>query len=276
MAKVYDAHAYLGNNPIWKQYGLPVPFDGPAWVEYMDGSGIDATLVAPPGNGAKEDFKPDLWRIADVVKKYPDRFFGFARVKPRRGKKALDELKMWVEEHGFKAVKMNTLDDNYLLSDRKLVDPVVETATNLGIPVYFHTGQDSWEQCLPDMVADIAADYPENTFIIGHMGFGGVNGWPGASEQLVPAMMRAKNTVTESAGVFNNKYIQDVVDAVGADRVLMGSNGPYQPPELARVLIDKHMHKLTRGQKDAILGGNLARVLGLSKTGSTGPARRAR
>ncbi len=276
MTKVYDAHAYLGNNPVWKQHGLPVPFDGPAWVEYMDKSGIDATLVAPPGNGAKEDFKPDLRRIADAVKSYPDRFFGFARVKPRRGQKALDELKMWVEEHGFKAVKLNTLDDNYLLSDRKLLDPVVESATRLGIPVYAHTGQESWEQCLPDMLADIAVDYPENTFIIGHMGFGGINGWPGASEQLVSAMMRAKNTVTESAGVFNNKYIQDVVDAVGADRVLMGSNGPYQPPELARVLFDRHMHRLTRGQKDAILGGNLARVLRLGRPGPAKPARKAR
>ena len=26
MAKIYDAHAYLGNNPIWGQLGLPVPF----------------------------------------------------------------------------------------------------------------------------------------------------------------------------------------------------------------------------------------------------------
>jgi hypothetical protein len=263
MAKVYDAHAYLGNQPIWKLHGLPVPLEGAAWVEMMDKAGIDATLVAPPGNGAPEDFKPDLERIAKALKDYPDRFFGFARVKPRRGKKALDELRMWVEEHGFKAVKMNTLDDNYLLTDRHLIDPVVETAAKLGIAVYFHTGQESWEQCTPDMVTDIAVDYPEVNFIIGHMAFGGINGWPGAPEQLVPAMQRARNTVTETAGVFNNRYIQDVVDAVGAERVLMGSNGPYQPPELIKVLIEKHMPKLTRAQKDAILGGNLARVLRL-------------
>lgn len=272
MPKIYDAHAYLGNNPLWKLHGLPVPLEGAGWVELMDKAGIDATLVAPPGVGAREDFKPDLWRIARALKDYPDRFFGFARVKPRRGKKALDELKMWVEEHGFKAVKMNTLDDNYLLSDRRLLDPVVETAAKLGIAVYFHTGQESWEQCLPDMAADIAVDYPEVNFILGHLAFGGVNGWPGATEQLVPALRRAKNAWTETAGVFNLKYIQDVVDAVGADRVLMGSNGPYQPPELIKVLIDRHMQRLTRSQKDAILGGNLARLLKVADADIEGAA----
>ncbi|MBI4305036.1 MAG: amidohydrolase family protein, partial [Chloroflexi bacterium] len=139
MAKVYDAHAYLGNNPQWAQMGLPVPLEAGAWVSMMDGAGIDGTLVAPPGVGAREDFKPDLERIAKGVKKYPDRLFGFCRIKPRRGQKAIDDLRYWVETHGFRAVKMNTLDDDYTLRDRKLLDPVIDAATKLGIAVYFHT-----------------------------------------------------------------------------------------------------------------------------------------
>jgi predicted TIM-barrel fold metal-dependent hydrolase len=89
-------------------------------------------------------------------------------------------------------------------------------------------------------------------------------------------MQRAPNTVTETAGVFNNRYIQDVIDAIGADRVLMGSNGPYQPPELIKVLIDRHMPKLTRSQKDAVLGGNLARVLRVDKPAARKPSTRKR
>ena len=264
---IYDGHAYLGDNPAWAEMGLPVPLDGDAWVEMMDRSGIDGALVAPPGVGAPQDFKPDLERIADAVKRYPDRLFGFCRVKPRRGRAALDEMRYWVEEHGFKALKMNTLDDDYTLTDRRLLDPVIETAGDLGIPVFFHTGQESFESCTPNMVANLAVDFPDITFIIGHMGFGGINGYPGAPEQLVAAMKRAPNTVTESAGVFNCKFIQDTVDAVGADRVLMGSNGPYSPIELPRIMFQKHMNRLSDCEKEAITGGNLLRILKLGERG---------
>ena len=62
---IYDAHCYLGNNPLWAQTGLPVPLEGPAWVEMMDRAGVDGALVAPPGVGASEDFKPDLVIFSD-------------------------------------------------------------------------------------------------------------------------------------------------------------------------------------------------------------------
>ena len=74
----YDTHAYLGNNPLWTLSGLPVPLEGDAWVEMQDGAGIDGALVAPPGIGVAEDFKPDMDRIARAIKKYPARLFGFA------------------------------------------------------------------------------------------------------------------------------------------------------------------------------------------------------
>ena len=229
----------------------------------LDTAGIDGALVAPPGVGAGEDFKPDMDQIAEGVRRFPDRLFGFCRVKPRSGQGAVDELKKRVQEHGFRALKMNTLDDNYRLDDRALLDPVFETAAELGIVVFFHTGDTHHETCTPEMVANIAVDYPETTFIIGHMGFGGVNGFPGDIEQLVPSMEHAPNTVTETAGVFKCEYIQDVIDQVGADRVLMGSNGPNSPIELPKVMFAKHMNKLTDDEKSLVLGGNFARIFGL-------------
>ena len=258
---IYDAHGYLGTNPRWAQTGLPVPFQGSAWVEMMDRAGIDGALVAPPGVGSPEDFKPDLERIARAIREFPDRLFGWVRVKPRKGQQALDTLRRFVEEHDFKCLKMNTGDDDYRLDDRKLIDPVVATADGLGIPVFFHTGDTNAETCTPDMVADIAADFPDTTFIIGHMAFGGVNGYPGSTDQLVPAMKRAPNTVTETAGVLKCSYIQDVVDEIGADRVLMGSNGPNIPIDLPLVMIRDYMGLLSDEQKNAIMGENFLRVL---------------
>lgn len=250
---IYDAHAYLGNNKSWSVFGLPVLFDGDAWVREMDRSGIDGALVAPPGVGAGEDFKPDMDRIADAVKRYPGRFYGFCRLKPRRGKAALEELKRR-HGQGFKAVKFNTLDDNYALSDRSLLDPILETADGLGgITMYFHTGDRHGATCQPAMVGNMAADFPDMTFMIGHCGY------PGWTDQIVPALLRCPNAVCETAGVFNPYIVQGIIDATSADRVLMGSNGPNSPVEIARLFVQNHLGKLTQEEKAKVAGGNFER-----------------
>ena len=260
---IYDSHAYLGNNPIWSDIGLNLPFDGDEWIKLLDKVRIDGVLTAPPGIGAEEDFIPDMDIISEAVKRYPDRIFGFARINPRKGAMAINELRKRVEDQGFKALKMNTLDGNYTLGDKRLLYPVIETAANLKIPVFFHTGDYSFPTCTPSMVSSIAKDFSQVNFIIGHMGFGGVNGFPGSTEELIPCMKSSQNLFTETAGVFKAEFIQDVVDSIGADRVLLGSNGPYSPNELPKIMIEKHMNKLTDAEKSLILGGNFLRVFNI-------------
>ncbi|MSQ34884.1 MAG: hypothetical protein EXR57_03580 [Dehalococcoidia bacterium] len=267
MSKIYDAHAYLGNNKGWGAFGLPVPFDGPHWVKYLDYCGFDGVLVAPPGVGAGEDFKPDMDRIADAMKRYPGRFYGFCRLKPRRGKAALEELKRR-HGQGFKAVKFNTLDDNYTLADRSLLDPVLETADKLGgMTMYFHTGDRHGATCQPSMVGNMAADFPDMTFMIGHCGY------PGWTDQIVPTLLRNPNTVCETAGVFNPFIVQGIIDATSADRVLLGSNGPNSPIEIARLFVQKYLGKLTPAEKAKVAGGNFERwILKIKPAASKRPA----
>ena len=214
-------------------------------------------MVAPPGVGAGQDFKPDMDRIAQGMRDYPDRLFGFCRVKPRRGQIAIDELRMRAEEQGFPAVKMNTLDDDYRLDDRRLLDPVIRAASDLGLVMFFHTGDTHGETCQPSMVADFAMDFPNTTFIIGHCGY------IGFQDQTVPSLKRAPNTVAETAGVLNPALIQGIVDEAGADRVLIGSNGPNTPIELPALMVNKYMNKLSSEEKSLITGGNFERILGL-------------
>ncbi len=254
---IYDAHGYLGHNPQFATYGVPLFLGPDEWLRIMDDCGMQGALVAPPGVGAPDDFKTDLEIIAQAVKSHPDRFFGYARVKPQRGQAALDELRYWIEERGLHAVKMNPLDGDYRLDDRSLVDPVMEVVSELGIPVLFHTGDTHGESCTPEMVADIAIDFPDTTFIIGHLGY------PEQDHLLVSAMQRAPNTVTESASMFRRVVIQETLDAVGAERILMGTNGPYSPIEMGPMMFRDYMDSIDEEQTAAILGGNLMRVLGL-------------
>jgi predicted TIM-barrel fold metal-dependent hydrolase len=182
-------------------------------------------------------------------------------VRPKSGKTAVTTLRKAVEEQGFKALMLHTSDDSYTLKDRSVINPLIEEASRLRIPVMFNAMDASWASCTPSMVADVAVDYPDVTFVIGRMGFGGVNGWPGSPAELLPAMKKAPNTVTETASVFNSKFIQDTIDAVGVDRVLMGSNAPYFPLELSKITVIKNLNKMTGKQKAQVAGGNLARLL---------------
>ncbi len=258
MTKIYDAHGYLGANPEFTSYGLPEILDGDWWINTMDACGVTGALVAPPGAGANQDFRPDLERIARAVKEHPDRLFGYARIKPRKGPKAIDDLRYWIEERGLHALKMNTLDDDYRFDDRRLLDPILQTVDSLRVPTLFHTGDTHAQTCTPNMVADIAADFPNSTFIIGHMGY------PNSDQELADAMLRAPNTVTESASVFRRIVVQRTVEAVGAQRILMGSNSPYSPLELAPPMFQHHMPALSQTERDAILGSNFIHLLGAS------------
>lgn len=255
---IFDAHAYLGTNPEFVAFGLPLCLDADWLLRSMDEQGIDAALVAPPSAGRDEFFVSDLELIARAIEARPDRIFGYARVMPRRGKAALTDLRYWIEERGLHAIKMNTLDDEYRLDDRELIDPFVELADELRVPVLFHTGDVHAATCTPLMVADIAADFPDTTFIIGHIGY------PGSDREIGAALKRSSNTVVESASVFRLDVIQRAVVSGGAQRVLMGSNSPYSPLGLAPRMIRDCMPALSSEEKEAILGKNLARLLGLA------------
>lgn len=254
---IFDAHAYLGTNPEFMRFGLPRRLDADWLLRLMDEEGIDAALVAPPSAGREDFFASDLELIARAVKAHPNRIFGYARVMPRRGEVALTELRYWIEERGLHAVKMNTLDDNYRLDDRQLIDPVVELVDKLQVPVLFHTGDEHAATCTPLMVANIAADFPDTTFIIGHIGY------PGSDGEIERVLKRCPNVVTESASVFRRDVIQRAVASGGAERIMMGSNSPYSPMGLARRMIQDCMPSLSAEEKNAILGDNLACLLGV-------------
>ena len=68
----------------------------------------------------------------------------------------------------------------------------------------------------------------------------------------------------ETAGLLSPALIQSIVDEVGAERVLIGSNGPNTPIELPGLMVNKYMNKLSSSEKALITGGNFERILGLN------------
>ncbi len=264
---LFDIHTYMGKNPAWGIQGLPVPFTGKDMIKYMDDAGFDAVLAAPPGSGNSDDFAGDHEIIAQAIATYPGRIYGYYRAKPRRGKAGVDDLLYWIRERGLHAIKFNSNDSpGYTIGDHKLMGPCLEAIEECGVPVLIHTGEVYATGATPALVCDLARAFPRVQFIVGHMGI------PGFHEELVPFMKNTKNTVTETAGVYRPLQITSTVKALGAERVLLGSNGPYIPLQLGSIAIGEYCGNLTQSEKDLILGGNAARILKVKTPAKRKPA----
>jgi uncharacterized protein len=112
--------------------------------------------------------------VANICKKYPSRFIGFASVDPRKTD-ACEQLKYAVEKLSLKGLKLHPPLQNFYPNDR-IVWPVYALASEMGIPVVFHVGSTPFgnlvklKQADPILIDDIANDFPNLKIILTHLG----------------------------------------------------------------------------------------------------------
>ena len=103
-------------------------------------------------------------------------------------------------------------------------------------------------------------DFPELTIVCGHIGYP----W---TEEMVAVARKHENVVIDTSAYTVRRYPLELVrylKADGASKVLFGSNSPMIAPAKAlEGLDDLGLDDVTRA---AFLGGNAARVFGLTPT----------
>ncbi len=106
-------------------------------IRFMDDAGIDMALLTTNQVKTLDQMKRWNDRCAQVVKKYPKRYVGFASVPPTGGKAALEELERAVKGLGLKGVHIWTRSNNAFLDSRDMW-PFYEKVSELGIPIDVH------------------------------------------------------------------------------------------------------------------------------------------
>ncbi len=92
--------------------------------------------------------------LAEVIRKYPDRFAGLASIAPQDPEAAADELERAVVMLGLKGAMIKShINGEYLDEPKYWV--IFERAEKLGVPIYLHPKEPS-----PDMIKPYLA-YPE-------------------------------------------------------------------------------------------------------------------
>ena len=207
--------------------------------------------------------------VAQIVKKYPRQFIGFACVDPWKGKRAIDEMERAITELGLKGAKFHPGIQAFYPSDTRFY-PLYEKISGLGIPALFHTGTNGlgagtpggmgvkMDYTRPIYLDSVAADFPELTVIGAHPA------WPWHEEML--AIIGHKSNVFMDLSGWSPKYIpKQIMDEARSrlqDRILFGSDYPFILPE--RWLADfASLDGFKPEVRQKILRDNAARILKL-------------
>jgi uncharacterized protein len=208
--------------------------------------------------------------VGNLLRRYPNRFIGLARISAFAGMAGVRELERRVKDEGFHALGVSALVDKIPASDRRFY-PLYTKAAELGIPVRIYSSMNyatdrPYDLGHPRHLDQVAMDFPELTLI------GGLGGWPWVNEMVAlvrrhprlhldTSAHRAKYLGQPGSGwemliQFGNTLIQDKV-LVGLSAGLVGQ--PYE------TLIEEYLGlPLKDTVKEKWLFKNAARIFGIA------------
>lgn len=266
---IIDAHVHVGDIRFLGKYrsyitylpeSLGDTFGPEILLKSMDELGIDKSVVfATKTHGL--DFALANEEVARMVSSHEDRLIGFAVINPLQANKAVEELKRCAGDLGLKGVKLHPLSQGYRIYGAfhdSLVDLVVGEATKLKLPIIIHSGSSVFSH--PLHIALLANAFPEVPIIIAHFG-SSPESYGFTAEDALSAAKMHRNIFLETSKQPTLIIIKKAVETVGAERVIFGTDTPFGVPDIELKKI-KAM-RLSEDQERLILGGNIARILGI-------------
>ena len=205
-------------------------------------------------------------RLFEVIERFPGRFMGYAALAPNDRAGAADELERCVGELGFKAWNTHSnYGDSYL--DDKRYWPIMERCEKLKVPIYVHQTVPSIPQirgygfalagapfgfgletalCAMRLIYSGVFDaFPTLTIILGHLGEGlpfilkridwayvrpfDPKARPSLSKK--PSEYVKSNFFVTTSGNYFEPALRCTREALGLDRILLGTDYPYEDPE---------------------------------------------
>ncbi|MDD5309765.1 MAG: amidohydrolase family protein [Deltaproteobacteria bacterium] len=245
-----DPSAYLD-----RVLGSPRGFE-----EFLDAHGVDVAVCLaeqnPRSTGACSND-----RVAEFCRGSA-RLIPFASVNPVEDPDPAGEVERAVTRLGMRGLKLYPVYQGFFASDRRLY-PVYAKAEELGVPVLVHTGSSVLRDARikygdPLHLDDVAVDFPRLTIVMAH---GGRGFWYDRAFFLARIHERV---FLEISGLPPSKLLEYFPELERiADKVVFGSDWPDVTDVGANVKAVGEL-PLADDTKTRILGGNAARILGLT------------
>ncbi len=209
------------------------------YLEKMDRARIQRSLLIAVRAGdlrVRGSFEIPYARVADVCRRYPDRFSGLAGVDPTRGMQGLRDLEYAVKEYGFVGAHLYPHWFG-LPPDHARYYPIYAKCCELEIPIMMQVGhclRYQRERILPSVgrpitLDQIAIDFPELALIGIHLGYP----W---TEEMISVAWKHENVYIGSDAYAPRHWPESFVHFIntwGKDKVLFGTDWPVIDPERA-------------------------------------------
>lgn len=257
-------------------------------VEQLDDAGVTfgvlMAVYSPDtvGIASNELVEADLAAV-------PDRFYGLASLRVDRWQSdeqaELERLATALAKPNMIGVKLAHAHMHFRMDD-PAYDGIYALASELGKPVYLHTGNSPFPGTLnepqytdPAYLERAIAQHPDTIFILGHLGYDFYDHAlePGLSTcialaqtydnvYLEPSALGSKGS--DPSGENLREAMRRMRDAGVVDRIIYGSDGP-QSPGFVRDYLERTVEAMQRAdysvdEMRAVLSGNFARVFGVT------------
>ena len=230
-----------------------------SYLAYLDENGIDYGIIV-----AEQAPITSAMASNETVERLctgSRRLIPFASVNPYLIPNPAKELERLVTRHGFRGLKLYPTYAYFYPNDAMLY-PVYAVAQEAGIPVMWHTGSSVFPASRlkygdPIFIDDVAVDFPELTAIITH------SGRPFWYDRAYALARFHENVYMEIAGLPPQRLLTYFPELERvADKTLFGSDWPSVFTVRKNIETIRGL-ALSEKAKDAILGGNAARLLKL-------------
>jgi len=223
----------------------------------MDECRVDKACVVAFPEIASNEF------LSKVVKSHPDRLVGFVWVNNPRTSQSVKELEKAVNELGLKGLKLHPGIQGFSPADPEIV-PLIRKAAELNVPIFIHMypypPHGDFHNCLVEHIPLLWKRVPKATILIGHMGF------PRFLDLLTIALLPGVYAetswgLTTMADLYGINFSTKFIRRIGADNIVFGSDWCGTNNERKAQLSIIQKMRLTREEKEKILGENIRKVL---------------
>lgn len=243
-AGIIDAHCHAGRGFNYGRSGnslapWTVYNDPEETLRKMEEYGIDRSILFPISNRTYEDANEE---IAGFVRKWPDKFIGFAKHDAKSEKGQIAKLLRYeVNELGLRGLKLHGVPSQEMM----------DTAEELSIPILFHPPE-------VEICHEAIESHPKVDFILAHLGSFASRKW---EEHLraIEAAKRHSNLYLETSSVVFFRYLELAAKELPAHKLIFGSDGPLVD---SRIELQKvRLLKLEPEHERKVLGENILRLL---------------
>lgn len=273
----------------------------------MDRMGVDVQLLSPAPPQYYYWAEPDLGlatsrlindTIAETVAANPERFAGLATLPMQAPEFAVAEMRRAVKELGLKGIEISSNVAGAELSEPRFA-PIFAAAEDLGIVIFLHPlGFSHGERLSQHYLNNVVGNPLESTIALSHLIFGGVlDRHPGLKLCVAHGggylptysgrMDHAWHARADCRGcqhppstylhrlffdtvVFDPDHLAWLVGKFGPERIVMGTDHPFDMGESDPVGFVGRTPGLSAAERAAILGDNAAALLGLAAPASPG------